>query len=198
MNEAGIEDISRPAGAYTNPASNTIESVYRNIEDEPLIKKIKKLEERLGGLLGIPSVEQDIEEAAEELGDKPKMAKPDKQEADAEEREIMGELLEGFNRLLKAPYGALGYLVMSDPEEVKKLYGVDTMMDFYSMVGGSVIRISSTRMEGAVMASGHRFIGEEGMYLRNPSETPNNARLSDDAIKDIIAAINDRLDEDAE
>lgn len=183
-----------PDARIINPSSGKIESIYRNIVDEPLLGEIKGLEERLKELDNDYTVEKDVERVAEGLGDA--QAGPDgvdtKYSGYGREEALRG-LLDCFNRLLKTPYGAIGYLVGTDSESIVKLYGVDTDMDFYAMVHGSRIRISSRRLERAVAVSGRRWIGERGLILHNPAETPLNERLAEDAINEIIAAIQSKL-----
>jgi len=193
---ANEPDMPKPAAEVVNPATQQIEKLYRNIEDEPLIKRIKALEQRLMSITGKYSIEEDVEEIAEELGDKkagPKLEGPDSKNADGDRMKILKELLDDFNQLLMIPYGALGYLVSSDSESIIKLYGVDTDREFYAIVGGSKIRVSQRRLEEAVAASGRRFIGERGLLINNPAETTSSEKLSDEAINEIIAAIQKKL-----
>ena len=187
---ASKANIPSPAAQVVNPSSQKIENLYRNIEDEPLIKRIKALEERLMTLTGKYSVDEDIEKVAEQLGDR--RIEADTEGAGMGRATILKLLLGDFNELLKIPYGALGYLVSSDSESIVKLYGVDTDMEFYAMVEGSKIRISSRRLERAVFGN-KRFIGEAGLTLHNPAETTNNERLADEAISEIIASIKRKL-----
>ncbi|MCW6160124.1 MAG: hypothetical protein LVQ95_03500 [Candidatus Micrarchaeales archaeon] len=162
----------KPVKKVVNPSSKKIERIYRNIEDEPLINKIKALESKLLA------------------------AHPDSSNLDYTDagKQMLSSLLSCFQRLIRVEYGPLGYLVKSDSESIIRLYGVDTDEDFYAMVEGSRIRISSPKLEQMVVAGGgRRFIGEYGLIANDPAETPANARLSDEAIEEIIESIKKRL-----
>jgi len=187
-----------PAASVANPSSGKLESIYKNIENEPLINKIKALEEKLEILSGEESVELDVEEAKNPNMDITNKLSP-KQTA-AAEKGILNELLNDFKELLRTPYGSLGYLVKSESEQILKLYGVDTDKAFFSMIEGSRMMITSPKgkhffdvekME--VAGGGKRWLGEAGVTLSNPAETQENGKLSDDAIREIIAAIEKRL-----
>ena len=189
--------LPKPAGYAIDPSTGGRDSLYRNIEDNAFIKKIKALEERLLELEDVPSVEEDIEQEAEELGDvKSEASSTGQAPGGSEEREILEELLEDFGQLLKVPYGPIGYLVKSDSESIRHLYGIDTDADYYSMVDGTRIRISSSRLEHMVKAGGGKRLpwgGEEGAMLDDPAETPANESLAEDAVNSIIASIQDKL-----
>lgn len=162
----------KPVKEVVNPSSGKVEKIYRNIEDEPLINKIKALENKL------LAVHPDPNELYYTDADK----------------KILKTLLDYFQKLMKVEYGPLGYLVKSDSESIIRLYNVDTDEDFYAMVEGSRIRISSQRLERMVAGGGgKRFLGEEALIANNPAETPMNARLSDEAIEEIIESIRKRL-----
>ena len=164
----------KPVKKVVNPSSQKIEKIYRNIEDEPLIDKIKALESKL---LAVHPDSNDL----------------DYTDAD---KQMLSALLNYFQKLVRVKYGPLGYLVKSDSESIIRLYGVDTDEDFYAMVEGSRIRISSPKLEQMIAAGGgRRFIGEEGLIANDPAETPMNARLSDEAIEEIIGSIKRRLGE---
>ena len=126
-------------------------------------------------------------------------AHPDSNDLDYTDagRQMLSALLGCFQKLIHVEYGPLGYLVKSDSESIIRLYGVDTDEDFYAMAEGSRIRISSPKLEQMVaVGGGRRFIGEEGLIANDPAETPMNARLSDEAIEEIIGSIKRRLEED--
>jgi hypothetical protein len=185
------EYISEPSAYGISPDSNKLKALYKNIEDDKLIKAIKTLEQKILDIENVPSVDQDIERIAEQLGDGDKK---ERRSGDTGRGGILKMLLQDFVELLKVPYGSIGYLIMSDGESIKHLYGVDTNSDFYAMVDGTRLRISSWRLERMnVAGGGKRFLGEEGAMLDNPAETPGNERLADDAINEIIDSIRDML-----
>ena len=128
------------------------------------------------------------------------MLKLSQNEKDTAEKGILNELLNDFKELLKTPYGPLGYLVMSEPEQIIKLYGVDTDKGFFAMVEGSRIRITSPKderffnLEKMIIAGGgKRWFGEAGAVLNDPAETQSNKKLSDTAICEIIESIKKKL-----
>ncbi len=188
-----------PVAQITNTSTGKLENIYKNIEHEPLINKIKALEVKLEILNGEQSVELDFEEAENpDLQDSVQKLSPEQK--DAAKNETLNELLGDFRELLKNPYGSLGYLVKSEPEEILKLYGVDTNREFSVMIEGSKIRITSPygkryfNIERMVAAGGgKRFIGEAGVTISDPAETQQNEKLSDEAIREIIAAIEKKL-----
>ena len=158
---------ANPVAQVVNPSSKKIENIYRNIEDEPLINKIKNLEVELLKLH--PNTDDDYSDGA---------------------KAILKQLFPDFEKLMKVKYGPLGYLVKSDSETIIHLYGVDTDEDYYEMVDGSRIRISSEQLEKMVVAGGgKRFIGEEGLIANDPAETPRNAKLTADAVRMIMDSI---------
>ncbi|MGI0100400.1 MAG: hypothetical protein ACREBH_01600 [Candidatus Micrarchaeaceae archaeon] len=183
----------------TNPSSGKLEDIYRNIENEPLISKIKALEEKLEVLNGEESVELDFEEA-ENPNAEDNVQKLSPEQKDVAKKEVLNELLGNFKDLLKTPYGPLGYLVKSESEQILKLYGVDTDQEFSSMIEGTKILITSPKdkrffnVEKMVAAGGgKRWLGEAGVALNDPAETQQNERLSDEAIQDIISSIEEKL-----
>ncbi len=187
-----------PAARVSNPSSGKLDSIYKNIENEPLINKIKALEEKLEILSGEESVELDIEEAENPNMEIVNKLKPE--QTAAAEKEILNVLLNDFVELLKTKYGPLGYLVKSESEQILKLYGVDTDKAFFSMIEGSKMMITSPKGKQffdvekmAVAGGGKRWLGEAGVTLSNPAETQANEKLSDDAIREIITAIRKRL-----
>ncbi len=109
--------------------------------------------------------------------------------------DILRELLQYFAELLKVSYGPIGYLTMSDGESTRHLYNVDTDIDYYAMVDGARIRISSKRLEGMVFAAGGKRLPliEEGEMIDDPAETPSNKKFADEAIKEIMDSIGDML-----
>ncbi len=188
-----------PVAKIINPSSGKLENIYKNIENDALINKIKALEEKLELLKGEQSVELDFEEA-ENPGIGKSMQKLSQNQKDAAEKEILNELLNDFKELLKTPYGPLGYLVRSEPEQIIKLYGIDTDKDFFTMIEGSRIRITSPKDERffnlekmIVAGGGKRWFGEAGAVLNDPAETQSNKKTSDNAIHEIIASIEKKL-----
>ena len=188
-----------PSGQIINPSSGKIQNIYKNIENEPLINTIKTKEAKLEILEGEQSVELDIEEA-ENPDIENSTSGLNKEQKRASERDILNELLLDFKSLLKTPYGPLGYLVMSESEQIRKLYGVDTDQDFLCMVEGSKIRITSPKdkklfnVEKMVVAGGgKRWMGEAGSTIIDPAETQSNEKFADEAIQEIISSIENKL-----
>ncbi|MCL4374076.1 MAG: hypothetical protein M1360_04205 [Candidatus Marsarchaeota archaeon] len=188
-----------PVAQVENPSSGKLENIYKNIENDPLINKIKTLEEKLEVLNGEQSVELDFEEA-ENPDIKDSIQKLNNEQKKTAKIEILNELLNDFNELLKIPYGSIGYLVRSDPEQIIKLYGVDTDRDFSAMIEGNKIRITSPQnkrffnVEKMVSAGGgKRWMGEGGVTISDPAETPSNEKSSDEALYEIIASIEKKL-----
>ena len=179
-----------PAAQVTNPSSGKLENIYRNIDNEPLIKQIKELEVRYDELENVQSMERDEVEMEEQQGSTNADISINKEN----ERQLLSSLLDKFTKLLKSPYGPIGYLVSTDSESIIKLYGVDTDEDYTDMVEGNRIRVSSQVLEKAIAAGGgRRFIGERGLILDNPAQTPANAKLSANAIGEIIQSIKRKL-----
>jgi hypothetical protein len=144
--------------------------IYKNIEDEPLIRKIKNLEKQLPDNFA------------------------NKKNLTDSEKKILGELLKNFKQLLKVKYGPLGYLVSTPAEDIIHFYGVDTEEEFIFLEGGSSIRIPNRRLDRAVMAGGSkRWMGERGLLISDPQENPQNLRVTDAAINEIIQAIGKRI-----
>lgn len=186
-------DLPPPTTQVVNPPSFKIDNIYRNIENEPLIKKVKSEEIRLEELLGIDSVDIDLEEAEKGQQDpsEPKKGTP---EWNASVEKSFKTLLDDFNKLLKTAYGPLGYLVMSDSESIVKLYGVDSDDDYYLYLRSSIIRVSSKRLEKMVVGGGgRRFIGERGLTIHDPAEITGNMKVADHVINEIISSIRRRL-----
>ncbi len=188
--------LQAPGVEAVNPSSRNIDMIFRNIENEPLIKRIKALEEKLEALLGKRSVEVDLEGMASGYEKKPDINNKERgtKKSLEDEVSVFKELLDDFNELLETPYGSLGYLVKSNSEDILKIYGVDTDEDYYVQLEGSTIRISSERLEKAVRVGARRFIGEEGSLLKNPAETKENMKVADHAIHEIIYAIHEKLE----
>ncbi len=183
-----------PVAYGKDPDSLKLKGLYKNIEDNKLIKSIKAIEQQLLDAENKPSVSEDIEEVAEELGDaKPSLHKTGSGNGIGKKNLLM-KLLKDFEELLTVPYGAIGYLVMSDSESIRHLYGVDASTDFYAMVDDTRIRISSERLGKMIIAGGGKmFLGEGGEILDDPAETSSNEKLADDAINGIIRSIRDML-----
>ncbi len=189
-----IQFTGKPAATVVNSASGKIERIYKNIENEPLINHIKALEEKLEILTGVQSVELDIEEIENpEMKDLQTLSP---EQAVAKKEEILNKLLADFGELLKTQYGSLGYLVMSESEQILKLYGVDTDDDYFFDFEGSTMRISSSKLEKMVAAGGgKRWIGEDALHAKNPAETQDNRKIADEAINRIMQAIKNMLAE---
>jgi hypothetical protein len=188
----------KPSAQVVNDASQKLDSVYKNIQNEPLIEKIKAREEKLEALLGIETVEDDLKDAEREEKGEPDLerVRADPETTKPQQIALFNELLGYFNALLKTTYGPLGYLVKSNSEEILKLYGVDSDDDFYLKLDRSVIRVSSRRLEQMVIAGGgKRFVGERGLLINDPAETPNNVRVTDEVVSEIISAIKEKVAE---
>ncbi len=201
---AGSGDAYLVGGADYPESMGSEKEVYRNIENEPLIGRIKALEDKLEALMGDLSEDEAAREMEEEIKTgKPVPAGPKRENANntGEEKHILNELLKDFEELLKTTYGPLGYLVKSDSEDVLKLYGVDTDREFWTLRGGSAIRVPSAKgwlqfsADTLAVAGGRRWIGLRGLMVSNPQELPENARTTDDVIKEIIEAIKTKLKE---
>lgn len=173
--------------------------IYRNIENEPLINKIKALEEKLVSLTGDLTAREALKETEEEIetGKPVPMQKPQTARLSEEERKIYEELLDDFNELLKVPYGPLGYLVKSTSEDIIKFYGVDTDRDFWTLRGGSAIRLINKKAPFATdkmaIAGGRRWAPYRGLLISDPEEMPENIKQTDEAIQEIVAAIKKKL-----
>ncbi|MCL4389223.1 MAG: hypothetical protein M1528_00440 [Candidatus Marsarchaeota archaeon] len=157
-------------GGVTYPPSEEHAKIYKNIEDEPLIWKIKELEARL----------------------------PDgfsrQKETTESQKEVLKLLLDDFEKLLKVKYGSLGYLVSTPSEYIVHKYGVDTDEDFCYLEGGSSIQVRNGALNRMVTGGGGRaWMGERGLLISDPEENQVNIRMTDDAIKEIMAAIKKRL-----
>ncbi len=157
-------------GGLVYPEDNPTSEIYRNIEGEPLIKRIKNLEKQLPD----------------------NFAKKDF--VTSSEKKILNGLLRDFKQLLKTKYGSLGYLTSTTAEDIIHLYGVDTENDFMFLDGGSSIRLPNKRLDPAVaIGGGKRWIGERGLLIADPEEDAHNLKLTDDAINEIIQAIEKKL-----
>ncbi len=183
-------NLPKPVAQARNPANDKIDNIYRNIENEPLVDKIKSLEEDLEVVRGIPSIELDMEEMTGKRRPKQNLTP---QQWNSENVRILKELLKDFTELLKTPFGSLGYLVKSDSEIILKLYGIDSDRIYYYKLKGSTILISSRQLENMVTAGGsRRWIGE-GHYLYNPAEIESKLPLTDAVVKAIIDSIQKQL-----
>ncbi len=191
LEPTNVPGLPKPTDQVVNPSSLKIDEVYKNIESEPLINKIKRLEVQLSGILGIESMEVDMSQ--QKISADKFSTEDDK---NAAIKKLYRDILDCFNDLLKTPYGSLGYLVKSDSESIVKLYGVDSDDDYYLKLRGSVIRVSSKRLERMVVAGGgRRFIGERGLTIHDPAETTGNMKVADHVIHEIIYAIHEKLEE---
>jgi hypothetical protein len=164
--------MDQPSNAFedTEPTTSGAK-VYKNIEDEVLVKKIQALESKL------TSSHTDKDEAYTTV-----------------EKRILKSLLKDFNTLIKTPYGSLSYLVETTSEDIIKLYGVDTDRDFYSMRQGGNIRVANPTLDKMVGAGGNRrFVGEAGLVISDPAESSANAKITNAAIQKIIDAIKEKL-----
>lgn len=197
---AGSGDAYLIGGVDYPESMGQEKQVYRNIENEPLIDKIKALEDKLEALTGNLSEDEAAAEMEKEIETgKPVPIERRRQNANdiGEVREILNELLKDFEELLKTPYGALGYLVKSNSEDILKLYGVDTDREFWTLRGGSAIRLPNAKVRFAVdkltLAGGRRWGPLRGLLVSNPQELPENAKTTDEAIKEIIESIKNKL-----
>ncbi|MCL5430234.1 MAG: hypothetical protein M1504_02010 [Candidatus Marsarchaeota archaeon] len=196
--ESSIRTPKKPNAKVVNPANLKVEDIYKNIQDETTIGRIKELEEQLERLRGIHTVEDDIKEMESEDEDanskEPKLDKAGSTNIKGDETEILSNLLTAFNKLLKSRYGPLGYLVMSDSETIKRLYDIDTDEDFYLGLEQSVIRVSSRRLERMVAGGGgKRWIGERSILIHDPDEVQQNARTTERVVMEIIESIQEQL-----
>ncbi len=174
--------------------TDPITAIHKNIQNEPLIKEIKVLEIKLLEARGnADSVMEDIREEEEKFLNKSE----EKHIADkSKEKGILEQLLQRLKELLKTRYGPLGYIVSTTSGDIEKLYGVDTDQDFYFMDGSS-IRIPNSKLDPAISAGGSRrlaMLGERGLMLYDPSETPLNARMTQHAVQEIADSIQKRLE----
>ena len=184
--------MSGTGGAFEDTErTDPITKINRNIEDEPLIKRIKALELKLLDAMGSrESVAEDIEEAQGNGRSKGQRREEDR----AAEAAALRDLLEAFEELLKTKYGSLGYLVSSTSADIESLYGIDTDLEYYCLVDGSRIRVPNQRLDGMISAGGgRRWMGERSMIIDNPAETQANMRVTDHAVSQIIAAIRKKL-----
>lgn len=182
-----------PTAQVRNPADERIYNLYKNIENLPLLIKIKKLEERLQILLGISSVELDIEEMEDPQASNKQ--KPSPEQAKSEHVDVLRELLDDFKELLNTPYGSLGYLVQSDSEAILKMYGVDTDEDYYLKLKQSIILVSNRKLEEMIVAGGGKRWMGEGNLLYDPAEISRNLKVTDHAVNEIISSITAKLAE---
>jgi hypothetical protein len=187
----------RPSAAVADPLSGASDSIYRNIENGPLIGKIKILEVQLEELLGIESME--VDELDPTGSGKKKLPKTT---TEAEKKvvmeKLMNQLLDCFNTLLKTPYGSLGYLVESDAESIVKLYDVDSDEDYYMSLKSSEVNVGSKKLEGMVAAGGgKRLLGVEtnNIAVADPEETLANKKVADGIVNEIVAAIKEKIEE---
>lgn len=187
----------KPSVEIVDPLSSQTDRIYRNIETAPLIDKIKKLEIELEEFLGEESVE--IDELDPKGKEKKDLPKPTTEAGEKEVMEkLLNDLLDCFNKLLKIPYGALGYMVGSDSESVVKLYGVDSDDDYYMKLDRSTVNVGSKRLEGMVAAGGGKNvfgIESNDIAIQDPMETPNNMKVANQLVNEIIQGIRDKLDE---
>jgi hypothetical protein len=152
-----------------------IAKIHKNIQNEPLIKKIEKLENQL--YLTHPNEQANYT---------------------PEEKKMLQQLLKDFKELLKSPYGALGYLISTTTEEIIHLYGVDTDRDFYFNLQETKVRVPNPRLDEMVAAGGgKRWFGERGLVIVDPAETAANEKTADEAVEEIIASIKKKLNENA-
>ena len=167
---AGSGDAYLIGGATYPEDMGEDTTIYKNIEKEPLVHKIKDLEAKLPGNL---AKEKEITEA---------------------QKGILEQLLDLFKELLNAKYGPLGYLVTTASEDIVHLYGVDTDEDFCYLHGGSAIKVNNKRNDRAVMGGGGRkWMWNRTLMISDPEENQINMRMTDEAISEIIAAIEKRL-----
>jgi hypothetical protein len=175
--------------------TDPITAIHKNIQNEPLIGRIKVLEARL--LEMRPGGNETVTRDIEEIGNGLENRLEEKHAVDGtRKKEILERLLRLFKELLKTRYGPLGYIVSTTASDIEKLYGVDTDRDFYFMDGSS-IRIPNRKLDPAVDAGGGRrlgMFGERGLILYDPSETPLNVRITDHAVQEIIDAIQKKLE----
>ncbi len=191
------EPAPKPSALIVDPVSSQTDKLYKNIEDAPLIDKIRALEVRLDELVGIESIE--VDELDPDGKQKSKTAKTSTEaEKEAATKKLLNELLACFAQLVKSPYGALSYLVKTDSESMIKLYGVDSYDDYYLKLQGSEIKVGSKKLENMVAAvGGERLLGVESndIAIQDPGETQGNAVIADHIINEIIRSIEGKLEE---
>jgi hypothetical protein len=156
-------------GAIYPSESGWVNKIYKNIEDEPLVRKIKDLEKQL----------------PDNFAKKNSLADNEKQ--------ILGELLADFKQLLNVKYGPLGYLVSTSAEDIIHLYGVDTEEDFIFLEGGSSLRVPNPILDRMAGTDNRRWVPARGLLVADPAENPQNMKVTDDAINEIINAIESKL-----
>lgn len=173
--------------------TDPVTAIYGNIENEPLVRKIKDEELKLLKALGYESVMEDIEEAVDEANG---MAFQKPKEEKEVQKAMFESLLRDFRSLLGTKYGALGYLVSSDSESIKKLYGIDTDVEFCCRLGQSRIKVPNPAIDSVVAAGGGRQWGNldgRKIIIQDPKETDSDAKTTEQLVNDIIAAIKKRL-----
>jgi len=186
----------RPSAKIADPLTSLTDNIYKNVENGPLVSRIKTLEVRLDELLGVESIEVD---QLDPEGKRKGVPKATTEEGKKEAMEgLLNELLDCFMQLLKSPYGALAYLVESDSESIIKLYDVDSYDDYYVKLQGSTINVGSRELEGMVAgAGGERLFGVEtnDIAIKDPSETPGNMEVANRIVGEIVESIKEKLEE---
>jgi len=148
-----------------------IRRLHKNLEEEPLVREIKHIEEKL----------------LVRRGDYFK-------DYTMEERTQLKELLKLFEELLQTKYGALNYILKTMPNEIEALYKVNTSIDFTVDLDEVRMRIPNPVLDGAVAAGGGRsFVGEEPKKVYSPEEDKRNEKVTDKAIEEIVEAIKNIL-----
>lgn len=166
------EDLDQ-AWVYA-PSPEAIKRLQKNLEEEPLVRRIKVIEERLLKRRGDYWKDYTDKEKAE-----------------------LRKLLELFEELATTKYGALNYIIKTGCGEIEALYDVNTSIDFTVDLDEVKIRIPNPKLDAMVAAGGGgRLIGEEARKMYAPVEDARNAKVTDEAIEEIIESIKDILSED--
>ncbi|HVA82653.1 MAG TPA: hypothetical protein VNF06_00625 [Candidatus Aquilonibacter sp.] len=144
-----------------------IKRLHKNLEEEPLVKKIKHIEGKLLVRRGDYFKDYTMEEKVQ-----------------------LKELLKLFEELLQTKYGALNYILKTMPNEIEALYNVNTSIDFTVDLDEVRMRIPNPVLDGAIAAGGWRsLIGEEPKKVYSPEEDARNEKITDKAIEEIVESI---------
>ncbi|MDE1827652.1 MAG: hypothetical protein KGH65_00620 [Candidatus Micrarchaeota archaeon] len=147
--------------------SEAVKRLHKNLEEEPLVKRIKQIEK---GLLV-------------RRGDYFK-------DYTGDEKRQLRELLKLFEELLQTKYGALNYILKTMPNEIEALYKVNTSIDFTVDLDEVRMRIPNPVLDGAIAAGGGRgIVGEEHKKVYSPEEDKRNEKVTDKAIEEIVESI---------
>ncbi|HVA82821.1 MAG TPA: hypothetical protein VNF06_01520 [Candidatus Aquilonibacter sp.] len=155
--------------SYDGPAKK----LKKDLEEEPIVRKIHLVEKDL------------LKRRGEEYKDYTE-----------QEKIKLKELLGLFEKLVKTPYGALNYIIQTEAENIKTLYDVNTGIDFTTDIDEVKVHVPNPKLDSMVEAGGGRrwmILGEAGEEVDSPKEDAKNAKVTDEAIEEIIDSIKDIL-----